>query len=339
MNSEELTRPTVPIGYLLEIIQISEERGVKRGALLDGTEISGLLEQPEAKISLLEFGAVCQRALSLTKDASLGYEFGLRSNATIHGFYGLGFISQRNLREAVDFGIRFSQLRIPGWELHSDIDGDDSYVEARERFPFGPIRQFHVDMLLTSLANSYSQAIPIKEYGELWFDTAEPEHYAKYKDRLPRARFNMPANQIRMPSRFLDIPLTTANEITARLVARECERELALTGHDEDLLERIRAAITQDKGRYPDLDTVARRLFMSTRTLKRQIQQHGSSFQTILNDIRAADSVKLLKDPTLTIEDVAARMGYTSPPNFIRAFKKWMGKSPKQYRLEDIDKH
>jgi AraC-like DNA-binding protein len=228
--------------------------------------------------------------------------------------------------------VRFAPLRMPGWSLRFFIDGDQAVLEARETVPYGVLRQYALDMMLVSLATSHQQFLPTRDTAQLWFDCAEPAYYAQYRERLPPVRFSMGANQIRFPAAHLALPLVTANVVTARLVARECERELALLGHTEDLLERVRAALLNEQGHYPTLETVSARLYMTSRTLKRRLQAHGIQFRQLLDEARKRDSFRLLKDPTLSLEEIAHRLGYSASANFTRAFRKWTGAAPGAYR-------
>jgi AraC-like DNA-binding protein len=333
MTPDELTKPTVPLAYVLLTLQLAAERGVGRDAMLKDLDIGPeLLEQPDTRIGLLRYGRLCLRALALTNEPALGYEFGLRNNLTTHGFYGFGVMSQTTVRDSLEFAVRFASLRMPGWTLRLFTEGDRGVVEAREAVPFGILRQYALDMMLISLFKSHQPFMAAPESTELWFDCEEPAYYARYRDQLPRVRFSAGANQIRFPAEWLTRPLTTANAVTARLVARECERELALLGHTEDLLERVRATLVNDRGRYPDLATVAKRLYMSDRTLKRRLQKHSISFQQLLDEARKRDSIRLLEDPTLNLEEIAERLGYSASANFARAFRKWTGHSPGDFR-------
>jgi AraC-like DNA-binding protein len=274
------------------------------------------------------------RALQLTGEPALGYEFGLRNNLTTHGFYGFGVMSQLTVGDSLEFAVRFAPLRMPGWSLRLFIEGDRAVLEARETVPFGMLRQYALDMMLLSLFTSHHPFMAAPDAAELWFDCAEPPYFARYRERLPKVRFAAGANQIRFPAELLARPLATANAVTARLVARECEREMALLGHTEDLLERVRATLINESGRYPDLPTVAKRLYMSDRTLKRRLRQHAISFQQLLDEARKRDSIRLLEDRTLNLEEIASRLGYSASANFSRAFRKWTGLTPGAFRQQ-----
>jgi AraC-like DNA-binding protein len=120
-----------------------------------------------------------------------------------------------------------------------------------------------------------------------------------------------------------------------QLARAQCERELAALV-DAGFPGRVRAAIAGDGADGADafrhLGEVATRLHVSTRTLKRRLAEHGTTFSEILDDMRRQRALLLLENRELAIGEVAARLGYTEVPNFTRAFRRWTGKTPAAYR-------
>lgn len=338
MRSADLAKPTVPISYVLQTLELAAAHGVSRDTMLKGTEVSSrMLTDPDARIGLLQYGQICVHALQKTGNAALGYEFGLRQTLTVHGFVGLGLMSQPTLRDAIEFVVRYyAPLRLPGWNLRHFADGTQVVVEARETVPYGVLRQYALDMMLVSLVSMLRPFLPPKPDLELWFDCAQPAYYPRYRRRLPAARFSMGVNQLRLPVKHLGLPIATANTITAQLVARECERELALLGPVEadTVLPRVRAALINERGRYPTLAAMAARLYLTPRTLVRHLGAHGASFQQLLDEARHRDGVRLLGDKTLTLSEIADRLGYSTAANFSRAFRKWTGENPGTFRAQ-----
>lgn len=113
----------------------------------------------------------------------------------------------------------------------------------------------------------------------------------------------------------------------------QCEREQALDARGPDnVAQRVRAELNLGAEGYPDLSGVAARLLTSSRTLKRRLQQRGTSFQQLLDEARHRDALRLLENPDLEIRQIAAALGYQDPPSFTRAFRRWTGQSPIQAR-------
>ncbi len=336
MKTEDLAKPSVPIAYGLTTIELATERGIDRDRLIAGLDIPlDLLGKPDGRLSMEQYSRLIDRSLRLTNDLALGYEFGLRSNLTAHGFIGLGLMSQASVREAIEFGIRFVRLRTPIYDLRCLVEGESGVIDVHEAVPFGRLRQYAFDMLLVTWARMAQVLAGERTIAlEMWFDYPEPDYYARYRDRLPPARFSTGANQLRFPAVYLDLPLETANPVTAKLVTESCDRELEVLDDAEDLLARVRATLVAERGDYPDLQTVAVRLHVSQRTLKRRLLGSGFTFRQLLDEARCRDSIRLLRETTLSVQAISERVGYADAANFTRAFRKWTGSTPGAYRLK-----
>lgn len=99
-----------------------------------------------------------------------------------------------------------------------------------------------------------------------------------------------------------------------------------------DLAQRVRAALTLGAAGYPGLAQVSSQLAVSDRTLKRHLRQLGTSFRRLLDEARLRDALRLLQNPDLEIRQIAAVLGYQDPPSFIRAFRRWTGRTPQRSR-------
>lgn len=329
-----LGRASVPLSYVRLGLEIAEERGFDRVALLRGAGLDpAVLDKPEGRLGL----AACVRLVSTVwgrlGDPSLGYEFGLRSNLTAHGNLGFGLMSHATVGEALAFGLKYGRLRNPLLRLSLRTEGDRAVIEAREALPLGRMRQIVLDAVLVSIARIGRQLSgAFRPELELWFDGPAPAHFERYRSRLPPVVFNAGANQFRFPAEYLARPLHTRDPGTARQMAEQCERELALIGDEASMLERVRAVLADGQAGYPDLEQAAQRLHVSGRTLKRHLQAQGASFQALLDEARERDSLRLLADPALAVAEVAQRLGYSDPASFTRAFRKWTGTTPSAWR-------
>lgn len=326
--------PNVPVAYPRLIVELISERGFNVEQLLAGTHIDvKVLEKPDSRLTSPEMAHIIANACFLLKDPAVGYELGLRTRLTSHGFLGYAVMSCPTLRDAILLSEKFIRLRTASLSFQTFEDGDLAVIEISENHPLGILKQVLLESLLVSLARAgiFLTGITWDEL-EIWFNFDEPDYYAPYKDRLPRMKFGRGTNQLRFPKKLLDYPLLMSDAEASKLAIAQCERELALLGEADDVPMRVRAILNQQHGEYPDLNAVAERLFMSSRTLKRRLQQHGVSFQQILDDVRRRDAIRLLENPALNLDQIAHRLGYADPANFTRAFRKWTGQPPSVYR-------
>lgn len=332
------SKATIPATYVRLILELASERGLDCARLLKGSNIeASILQSPDTRVPALAVSQLFYRVMQLSKDGGLGYEVGLRSNLTSHGYLGFGLMSFPVYRDVLEFGIKFFMLRTPFFDLKLIEDGESAALEVGNKLNLGPLRQPLVEMLMAGLWKMGPQIsgdlYKRDEEACFWFDFAEPEYFSKYKHRLPQVHFNMPANQIRFPARVLSLKINTADKTTSQMVTDQCEREMSVLGlANQDWRTRVRQILEQDLTDYPRLDDVAASLNISTRSLKRKLAQQQTSFIEILNDTRVMQAKKLLAGSDLKIVDIAGRLGYNNAGNFTRAFTKWAEQTPSAYR-------
>ncbi len=83
---------------------------------------------------------------------------------------------------------------------------------------------------------------------------------------------------------------------------------------------------------YPTPEQLAEYLHLTSRTLRRRLQERGQGFQSLLEEARRRDSRHLLGSSDVEIQRISELLGFTDPANFTRAFKVWMGMTPSQWR-------
>jgi AraC-like DNA-binding protein len=99
--------------------------------------------------------------------------------------------------------------------------------------------------------------------------------------------------------------------------------------------DQVAAVVAADLRRAPPgLDHVARTLGMSTRSLHRRLAAEGTSFLRLLDRIRRDAAIRCMLDGDRQLKSVAAAIGFSDMRGFRRAFKRWTGLSPQQFRLE-----
>ncbi len=326
---------TIPSTYARLIIELCQRRGVDisaAAAALDPRQ----LDDPDGRLRLVEVGALLYQAF--VRDPAIGYEIGLNTQLTSHGYVGYGVLTNPSFRQALDFGVRYGPLRTPFVSLKDRSTGDLGIIEIQESFALGPAKQVCMEHFLIGIwriAQMLARTSGLDEVAfSLHFQHAEPACHARYRDRLPPCHFLSPANQLRFPGGYMDMPLATADEAAAQLAVRECERERARSGDTASSITLRTLAVMEHCVAPPPLEEAARRLHMSARTLKRRLREERSSYRELLDRHRQQLATQRLQDDRLSIGEIAAELGYTAPENFTRAFRKWTGLSPSAMRRQ-----
>lgn len=336
MRTEDLTTPTVPVRYVALVLEATDAHGVRSADLLAAAGISRAhLDDPSARISLVQTAMLLTAAVRLTGQPALGYEMGLNSSLTSHGIMGFGMMTSPTVGDAVRMGVEFLQLRVPVLSAQLRVEGDVAAVEVTETFPLGELRRILFDTFLVKLAR-LAPSLTGGQVGyddvELWFDYPEPEYHAAFAEQLPPMRFDMGSNEMRAQARVLDLRLETADPLHAKLVEEQCRRELEQLGLAGDIVGQVRATLRGSDGGYPTLVEVAELLHVSPRTLRRRLQERGTSYAQLLDAARRADAIRLLTTTALSVEQVGTQLGYADARGFRRAFSGWTGTSPSEFR-------
>ncbi len=97
-----------------------------------------------------------------------------------------------------------------------------------------------------------------------------------------------------------------------------------------DRIRRLLRSRLHDE--LPSLETVASTLAMTPQTLSRRLREEGQGFQALKDNLRRDTAIELLQRPDLTLLDIAGQIGFSEASTFHRAFKKWTGVAPGEYR-------
>lgn len=184
--------------------------------------------------------------------------------------------------------------------------------------------------MLQVLRELFHQDLPILRVELSLAEPDDPRLFVEEIGLLPL--FAKARSRFVFPRRLLDLPLAGAHPQAAQLCEEQCQRLLAKRSQHDGLAGRIRAQLLACPGRLPDMEQVASRLGMSSRTLRRRLDEEGSHFRQLLDEVRQALAEELLATGGLTLEEIAERLGYGEVSNFIHAFKRWKGVAPRRFQ-------
>lgn len=172
------------------------------------------------------------------------------------------------------------------------------------------------------------------------FRHAEPAHSWMYEELLQcPVSFGQASNGFSFSKKFLARPIRrTGSELEAWLRNSPADL-LYLPGRDTSVATHIRRQLAQslqELKRFPAFDKICESLHMSPQVVRRRLAEEGSSYQKLKDAVRSALVMELLSRPEIPIADIAERAGFTEPAALSRAFRKWTGLTPAQYREKKI---
>jgi AraC-like DNA-binding protein len=150
--------------------------------------------------------------------------------------------------------------------------------------------------------------------------------------------FGASHSEMIFPRAYLSRRPVQANIITAEICEELCSNMLHRLERSSDLVTRIRNLLLANARSAPDLESIARRVHMSPRSLRRKLQNEGTSYQRILGEVRAVLAKEYLSTTDLSMEQVAELIGFSHVANFQSAFKRWVKQTPAQFRKHNTPK-
>jgi AraC-like DNA-binding protein len=139
-------------------------------------------------------------------------------------------------------------------------------------------------------------------------------------------------NYVSFDSALLDEPLPQADATTLHSCLSSCDELISTLRRCDEIRRRVREMILRANGAVPTLSQIAGRLFLSTRTLRRRLEDAQTSYQEIVGETRRNLAVDYLAHTSLSTGAIAEILGYSDTANFRQAFKRWTGGSPQEYR-------
>jgi AraC-like DNA-binding protein len=92
--------------------------------------------------------------------------------------------------------------------------------------------------------------------------------------------------------------------------------------------------VAEINGEIPTIDTVAKHLAVSVRSLQEYLKTEGTSFIKLLNEVRKDIAINCLKGTNTSIAEIAYVLGFSETSAFNRAFKRWTNRTPSEFRVK-----
>lgn len=309
--------------------------GCDGGALLRQAGLdAALLDDPHARIPVEQTTRLWRLAVEATGDPAFG--LAVASQVTVNTFHALGhgLIASTTLKDAFERLLRYFRIATDAAELAFSQQGDTYVFEILPLPGVAPAPE-STDAFLSTLVRMCRALSRSPRAEPLRIELRRPEPQPRTRfDAVLRAplQFGAPATRLVYAREDMERPLDDASVDLARHHDALLARHLARVEQHNAVAQVKAVLIDLLPHGEPSQETVAGRLAMSTRTLQRRLGEQQTSFSALLDATRCELARIHMADPGYSVGEIAYLLGFSDTSGFTRAFRRWTGMSPTEFR-------
>jgi AraC-like DNA-binding protein len=298
-------------------------------ALLVGSGLRDTdLSAPDGRVSCEAYGAVLARAQQKRFTPNLALELARVTPIGAWPLIDYLVLTSDRVREGVGQLARY--LRLTSSPVGVDIREDVDPIRLEMTAPVPFAIEFDAALIVLHFrgetAGRFAPAAISFQH--------TPDEPAAFERVLGcPVRTNASWNGVSIPAESWRLPLRRRDPILRRMLESQANQLLErLSDRTGVALEVQRVLVARVAGGDTRIESVARQLTMSARTLQRRLSEEGASYQELLDGARKQAAGQYLRESSLAIGEVAYLVGFSEPAAFHRAFRRWFGLTPERFR-------
>lgn len=318
------------------LLQVAERYGLTARRMLNGSGL-GLrdVDDPTTSVSFAQEFHLIRNLQHHCRDvAALGVEVGSLYKITSLASIGFVLVSSPTLRAGIDLFLRYIDLNVSMARASREDDGPEPSITFADRDLPADVRDFVVERSIAAGVSVTSQILGRKAVPRrVLLRGLAPRTVGRYRRFLGVIpAFGADRNALAFKQSDIDASLELANPVALRMAEEYCALTLQAQRARSGLAGVVRDRIGRSPRSIPSVDVLASSLFMSERSLRRRLEDEGTTYQALCLEVRHVIAEQLLAVPDLTVKRIAERVGYSEPAAFSRSFTRWKGMSPSAYR-------
>ncbi|GAA5314874.1 MAG: AraC family transcriptional regulator [Candidatus Pelagadaptatus aseana] len=335
-HSRDLTIPSLPVNYTRLIARELHLQERELDELLRGTGLkwSEILND-DTLISTAQQAQIARNGIRMSGAPWIGLRIGHQLTPPTHGPIGFLANTSPDLKTALEGFRDFLPSRVSFTELRLEVEGDqlacylntDLGDELINRAVFEAFGLSLITLIEYVLGRDFIE-------GELHYPYPKPDYAERFADysQCP-VTYDAPRGKITIPLALTDTPNATADHVAYQYARQQCEElQQQLPLDSASTKTRVMSILLSRPPNQWSEKTVAASLFISTRTLARRLKQEDTGFWALKDQLLASMAANYLRDTQLSVEAIATLLDYHDSPNFRRAFKRWYGMPPADFR-------
>ena len=331
---------SVSVAYLQGLLDYLTRQGVDSAELLERVQLSPqILAQRDQRIAASTYLELLGHGVRLTGDEQLGLHLGEAVRPGYYGVLGYLIMSCATLADALHRQARYAALVGNLGQVDLADEPPRAGLEQQVAHSWQPLlpqqkRQLSEETLAGWVTfGHWISGLDIPPT-EVRFQHSAPVDTSEYQRifRCP-VLFDQADNALVFPKRLLATPLGQADAQVRLMLDAYADRLLGEIQQGHSVLDRARLELSRQLPEVgADLQQIAARLALSPRTLQRRLREAGLSFNQLVDETRQQLVLHYLRDPALELAEIAFLVGFSEPGSLARAFRRWTGQSPGEYR-------
>lgn len=318
------------------LLDFAAEHGASVERCLREAGLGGrLVDDPESGVTLAEELRLLRCILAEIGDRpGLGIDLGRRYHFTTYGIYGFALISSATFGDALRVAANYRDLGLTLGRVVASWEGDAfSWVFDGPHLP-ADMTRFVVEREVAAAITFVNDVLgaPTEPRSTRLSQSVPPDPAPFLELCGPGVVFGAERDEVAYDHDILRRPLPQANPATAQMCVAQCQQSLDRRTGRLGLAGRVRRQLLRDPVRFGAMPLVAAELGVSVRTLRRHLEEEGTTFRELLDEARQVLAEELLGTVGLTVAQTADRLGFSEPTSFSHAFRRWKGISPTEYR-------
>ncbi|CAM3635458.1 AraC family transcriptional regulator [Parendozoicomonas haliclonae] len=297
------------------------------------------LQHPGQWLSIARFMRIGEALIDLTDNPGLGLEAGRLGGLTGAGLAGMAAITAPTLGDALETLTRFEPLYARNIRGSSQWHRDalQSHLCFYSIAPYNEYNRFVVDSILAGWVQLCEQLTGRSDLVEAMTIEFEAPHYVSHYTRelSCRIEFGQPQNAVILKEGAEQTRLLFASLPDHRRMVSLCQTQLESISHPLTISHKTARAIAACLPKPCTLEIIAEALKTPHWTLRRKLQEENTTFKEILEQTRKELAGSYLANTATAVSEVAYLTGFSSTEAFQRAFKRWTGLPPGEYRRQN----
>lgn len=333
--------------FLRPLIRVLKAHNLDSSSVLEAANLDrSVLQEPYQIITHHQLAICFSHAAALEAPKELAFDIGQAIGLADKSALGHAQLASKTLRHIMALGQKYMPMFMPLLQWDMLVKAKSLSLRYKAQIPealkkslskdsASKLEHFLIDMMLSMHLHQAARLDENLQADLLQLPAAKGNELAIY-DRIFKGEIVCGGRQsiIRFPMSAFDVTLPNYDQRMVDNLEQQCIKLKSALQKEPCLVEQVTLAFKARPGHFPSLEQLAEKLELSTRTLRRRLNEKNSNYQSLLQEAKQDIASDYLRSSELPISEIAELCGFSETRNFVSMFKRWQQCTPSEYRLQ-----